>query len=55
MSFYAPLLAVLYFGHVVEVFVIIFDWRIRFVCGDIRYLLKLEDNFKGFCSRQGTN
>lgn len=31
MSFYAPLLAVLYFGHV-EVFVIIFDWRIRFVC-----------------------
>lgn len=55
MSFYDPLPAFLYFSHV-EVFVIFkstggLDLG---VC-DIRYLLKLEDNFTGFCSRQGTN
>jgi len=55
MSFYHPLPAFLYFGHV-EVFVVFkssggLDLGVR----DIRYLLKLEDHFKGFCSRQGTN
>lgn len=41
------------FSHV-EVFIILTGGLDLGVC-DVRYLLKLQDNFKGFCSRQGIN